>query len=126
MEHSKKYEYTLDRNTCGDQTSHGFASSSSVCSILFYSISEPLEFRWIMNIRSQHLPYDLNDLLHSHTVLQVVDLLIASGADVQHLDQDGRTSLGLACLTGNVDIVKTFLEMGMCDIMRMCIKATML
>ena len=79
-----------------------------------------------MNIRLQHIPYDLNDLLHSHIVLQVVDLLIASGADVQHLDQDGRTSLGLACLTGNVDIVKTFLEMGMCDIMRMCIKTTML
>lgn len=48
----------------------------------------------------------------AHILLQVVDLLIASGADVQHLDQDGRTSLGLACLTGNIDIVKTFLEMG--------------
>lgn len=41
-----------------------------------------------------------------------MNLLIASGADIHHLDQDGRSSLGLACLAGNEEIVKCFLEKG--------------
>lgn len=66
------------------------------------------------NITTGTWNYD-STLLHEAVSLsnvELVSMLIRAGADVNSINQDGRTALHLACRGGNVDIVRALIAAG--------------